>query len=250
MNSAHLVDAHCHIDLFEQPAEIIADAERQRVYTIAVTNAPFVFRHTAELVAGCRYVRAAAGLHPELVAIHGKQVEMLRPLLKETRYVGEIGLDYTTTDENLRRAQREILNRILNWSAEDENKILTLHSRRAATDVISAVGNSFPGKAILHWFSGSRKEIEKAANYGMYFSVNSAMILSEKGRWLVARMPIDRVLTESDGPFVKFEGKIAKPVNIDHAMNGLATLWKLSFEEARQKVFENFRSVLEVGVRG
>lgn len=247
MESAHLVDAHCHIDLFERPAEIVAEAERHKVYTIAVTNAPFVFRHTAELVAGCRYVRAAAGMHPELVATHGKQVEMLRPLIKETRYVGEIGLDYTTTDEKARCAQREVLSRILGWCAEDENKILTLHSRRAAADVISAIGDSFACRAILHWFTGSPKEVERAAACGFYFSVNSAMIQSEKGKSLIARMPIERVLTESDGPFVKFSGKVAKLANVGHATEVLSTLWKLSIEETRRTIFENFRSILATG---
>lgn len=244
-NNSFLVDTHCHIDLYKNPAEVVRETERSGVYTIAVTNAPFVFKHTAELVAGCRYVRAAAGLHPELVATHGNQIEMLRPLLKQTRYVGEIGLDYTTTDENLRRRQRDVFERILSWCADEEDKILTIHSRRAAADVISMVGNSFQGAAILHWFTGAAKEVEKAAAYGMYFSVNPAMVSSSKGRSLISAMPVDRVLTESDGPFVKVSGRECKPENISSVVNELARLWNLPARQVQDRIYENFRSLLK-----
>jgi TatD DNase family protein len=156
------VDTHCHIDLYENPAAVIAEAEAERVYTIAVTNAPSVFHHTTLLVAHTRYVRPAVGLHPQLVHSHGHEVKHIRPLLRETRYVGEIGLDYITEDGAQRRAQREVLSQILDWCAEYHDKVLTLHSRKAASDVIKAIGPKYPGRIILHWFTGTTKELEQA----------------------------------------------------------------------------------------
>lgn len=244
MNPPHLIDTHCHIDLFKDPAGIIAEVERQGIYTIAVTNAPFVYRHTAELVSGCRYVRAAAGLHPELVASHGNQLPMLQPLLKETRYVGEIGLDYSTLDLGVRQAQRQVFSKILEWCSEDHEKILTVHSRRAASDVISAV-NDLRCKVILHWFSGSNKELDKALNTGVYFSVNPAMATSIKGSSLISRIPRDRILTESDGPFVKISGQVADPTAIGAVIHKLGDLWKISIMETRRQIYDNFRALLK-----
>lgn len=245
MTNSFLIDTHCHIDLYKDPEAVVREAERNRVYTIAVTNAPFVFKHTAELVAGCRYVRVAAGLHPELVDKYGDQIENLRPLLKKTKYVGEIGLDYTTNDANLRNRQRKTLEHILGWCAEEKDKVLTLHSRRAATDVISMIGNSFQGKAIMHWFTGNTKEVERAADFGMYFSVNPAMVMSDRGKTLISAMPIDRVLTESDGPFVKIFGRECKPENLGFVAKELAKIWNLSQQQAQQKIYENFLSLLK-----
>lgn len=239
-----LVDAHCHIDLFDKPTDVVAEAEADGVYTIAVTNAPSVFRHTAGLVKDCRYVRPAVGLHPELVHTHGRQVEMMPPLLKETRYVGEIGLDYTTMDHAMRRAQRDVLGKILSWCAEYRNKVLTLHSRRAAADTVAAIGANYPGSVILHWFSGSVGELEMAVSYGMYFSINSAMAESKKGQALISRIPIERVLTETDGPFVKRGSQPAKPCHIGLVIEGLATLWRVSYDEARETVLTNFKQLL------
>jgi TatD DNase family protein len=240
-----LVDAHCHLDLYENPEQVIAEAESSQTFTIAVTNAPSVYSHTARLTAKCRYVRPALGLHPELVHSHGREVEQIPDLLKTTRYVGEIGLDYQTSDPSQRQAQREALTSILKWCADYGDKILTLHSRRAATDVISCLGEAFPGKAILHWFSGSARELDSAAKNGFYFSVNPSMMRSEKGRALVLRMPAGRVLTETDGPFVKVGGRVARPKDVLEVVEQLGIVWNLPTSTASERVLQNFRSLLQ-----
>jgi TatD DNase family protein len=242
--AGRLVDAHCHIDLFPSPAAVIASAEAAKVYTIAVTNAPSVFAHTERLTAGARFVRAAAGLHPELVGSHGREVAQLALLLKRTRYVGEIGLDYTTKVESERKNQRDVFTQILACSAECKNQVLTLHSRRASADVIAAVGSNFPGRPILHWFSGSVGEMERAVSFGFYFSVNPAMVRSKTGERLIGRMPPDRVVTETDGPFVQVGSMPATPENAFAAIEGLSRLWKLDVEECRQRVLTTWAQLL------
>jgi TatD DNase family protein len=244
MMDGPFVDSHCHVDLFTSPAEIVTEAETRKVYTIAVTNAPSVFRHTADLTKGCRYVRAAVGLHPELVHSHGHQVELLQALLGETRYVGEVGLDYSTSNQTIRRKQREVLERILAWCAEYGNKVITLHSRRAAADTIAALGKSYPGRLILHWFTGNIRDLELAASYDMYFSVNPAMVQSKKGQALISRIPLNRVLTETDGPFVRLHSRPAGPSDIEQVLRGLSTLWSVPPEEVRDIVLSNFRTLL------
>jgi len=67
-----LVDAHCHLDLFPDPAALARHVNERRIHTIAVTNAPSVFAHTEHLAAGSAYLHPAIGLHPELVATHGE----------------------------------------------------------------------------------------------------------------------------------------------------------------------------------
>ena len=54
---------------------------------------------------------------------------------------------------------------------------------------------------ILHWFSGTYKELDQAIADGYFFSVNGAMVRSAKGQALVMRMPRERILTETDGPY-------------------------------------------------
>jgi len=245
--NALLVDSHCHLDLYVSPDQIIVEAETQSIFTVAVTNAPSVFFHTAKLTAHCKYVRPAVGLHPELVHSHGHEIQQMRPLLKQTRLVGEIGLDYQTNDRTNRKAQRDVLSSVVAWCAEDGDKVMTLHSRRAAADVIAIVGDNFPGIAILHWFSGTAKELDKAIEAGFYFSVNSSMIASAKGKSLIQRMPRDKVLTETDGPFVKVASRPARPADVSGVVKQLASLWRLSEEPAAQQILQNLGLILQTG---
>lgn len=234
------VDAHCHIDLFPSPDAVVARAEAAGVYTIAVTNAPSVFAHTLELTRGSRFVRPALGLHPELVRTHGGQLDQMLQLLPQTRYVGEIGLDHATGDADDHRRQARVFGAILERCASAGDKVLTVHSRRAAAEVVAAFGTSFPGVVILHWFSGGLRDLQKAIDAGMYFSVNPAMFRSGHGRKLIAAMPRDRVLTETDGPFVRSGARPAEPGDTIPLQSDLGGLWDCSAGEAGAVVVSNF----------
>lgn len=234
------VDAHCHVDLFPDPRAIVRLADERRVHTIAVTNAPSVFEHTELLARGSHYAHAAAGLHPELVATHGHEASRLWPLIARTRFIGEVGLDYTTSDSHLRGQQRTIFAQILERCASAGDKVITVHSRRAASDTIAAIGPNFPGRVILHWFTGSANELARAISYGFYFSVNPAMLNSKNGRRLVEAMPRERVMTESDGPFVKSGPGTADPGSSNESIAHLARVWRLTPLEAAVIVRDNF----------
>jgi TatD DNase family protein len=65
------------------------------------------------------------------------------------------------------------------------------------------------GVAVLHWFTGTKAEARRAAALGCYFSINAEMMYSGRGRALVAELPMDRLLTETDGPFTLHPGRWA-----------------------------------------
>jgi TatD DNase family protein len=237
------VDAHCHVDLFPKPAVIVEIAESKRIHTIAVTNAPFVYPHTATMAQGRRYLKPALGLHPELVATHGSQVSQIVESIRNVKFVGEVGLDYTTSDPTLRANQRKVFNEILEECASQGGKVLTVHSRKAGSDVIAAIGQGFPGKVILHWFTGSARELERALASSFYFSVNAAMLRSKSGRALVDAMPPDRVLTESDGPFVQSNGAPDSPSRVQDVVVLLAARWQISPDDAAKRVMRTFAGI-------
>lgn len=238
-----LSDAHCHLDLFPDPRALARSIEARRIHTIAVTNAPSVFEHTRRLAEGYVFVHPALGLHPELVPTHGHELPRMTALISEVRFVGEIGLDYTTSDEGARARQRRVFGEILDKCTVTGDKVITVHSRRAAGDVIAAVGRGYSGKVILHWFSGTKGELERAVSYGLFFSVNPSMLATAKGRDLVSRMPQDRVLLESDGPFVRERGRMASPLSLAATVSGLATHWRVTPRRASEIVAANFERI-------
>jgi TatD DNase family protein len=238
------VDSHCHVDLYPDYLELIEETERAGVYTIGVTNTPSVFRRCLSLTQG-KFVRAALGLHPQLVAQRHSELALMLDMLTETRYIGEIGLDFGTSDASERTLQEKVFATILDRCAAFPEKVLTVHSRRAARKVVSVIGNSYPCSVILHWFSGSQRELEDAIAAGFYFSANSAMLTSEKGRKLLARIPRERLLTESDGPFVSVNGKPDRPKNMPNVVLGLAELLEINRDEMAEIIYENFRRILD-----
>jgi TatD DNase family protein len=225
--------------------EVIQAVEEKQVYTIAVTNAPSVFRQSSNLTKNSNYLRTAIGFHPELVAGRSQEVNSFLRMLSETRYVGEIGLDYVTKNEEDRSLQRGVLQQILARCGELQHKILTVHSRRAANDVIDMIGNNFPCTVILHWFSGSKKTLEKGLSFGFYFSINPAMFRSAKGLDIIRAIPLSRLLTESDGPFVNISGRAAAPMDMEDVIRELSAIKQVSYEQMADLVFSNFLYILK-----
>lgn len=223
---------------------MIAEIEAARVYTVAVTNTPSVFPMTEALVAGKRFIRPALGLHPELAHERAGELPLFESYLGRTNYIGEVGLDYVTHDESNRVAQRRVFERILDLCNRAGNKVLTIHSRRAVHDVVAALPHNFNGKLILHWYSGPLKMTKQVIDKGCYFSVNLAMIRADKAKKLLHEIPLDRLLTESDGPFVQFNRTALRPVHMDVVIKEIAAELSLPASDIRCKIHENFRRLL------
>jgi len=242
----NFLDTHFHLDLWPTPHELLQKIEEHKIYSIAVTNTPSVFSFTANLTRKSKYVRAALGLHPELVFERHAELPEFHKQLSFTRYIGEVGLDYSSNDKTNHRLQRAVFESIVVGCVESKNKVLTIHSRGAENDVIEIVGDKFPGKAILHWYSGGIKTLEKAIDYGFYFSINGAMINSKSGKSIVARIPSHRILTESDGPFIKNNlGNATSPLEISHTVKELATFLNCDILTMREIIYSNFKEVLQ-----
>ncbi len=241
------VDAHCHVDQYPDPRAEVGACESAQTYTIAVTNLPREFVRTERLCVGRSFVRAAAGLHPELVARFPGAVEELLPLLARTKYVGEIGLDYTQASPNDRESQRKVLARVVATCEQLGGRVLTVHTRRAAEDALELLCDATKSSIILHWFSGSMKVLARAVEAGCFFSVNPAMARSTSGRKILEAIPGDRILTESDGPFVKHGGRELHPFEVRDALGEIARIRGSTVEEFRSIVLQNFRRAVSLG---
>ena len=237
------VDTHCHVDLYSDYSTILREADERRVYTIAVTNTPSVFQKMHELASGTTYVRAAIGLHPELAVERERELPLFESLLRETRYVGEVGLDFRRGPASSRDVQRRVFERILRACSSAGGKLLTIHSRGAEKEVIDLLAASSPGVAILHWFSGSATDLEYGVTAGAYFSVNHAMYDSASGRRIIIKIPRERLLTESDGPFVSVDHRPARPGDIGVLLKRIAELRGETETSLQNAIFTNFREI-------
>ena len=242
------VDFHCHLDLYPDHEAAIARAEAARVYTLTVTTTPKAWPRNFELTRGTRFVRAALGLHPQLAAERANELPLWEHYLPETRYIGEVGLDAGPRFYKSWDIQKQVFARILRCCAEIGGKILTVHSVRSVPTVLDMVEQHLPndrGVVVLHWFTGSRGDARRAETLGCYFSVNAEMTRSERGRKLVAALPDNRILTESDGPFTKIGGRPAEPADSNATVSAIARIRDTSVERLTSIITSNLRSLLE-----
>ncbi|MBZ0301230.1 MAG: TatD family hydrolase, partial [Anaerolineae bacterium] len=166
----NLIDTHFHLDLMPQPDAIAGKMQQRGISAIAVTNTPSVFHYTHLLSQKYSAILPAVGLHPELAAERKQELPIMWDWLAKTRFVGEIGLDYVTNDDENRKSQRSVFQAILTACAKYGDKVLTIHSRRSSKDVVSMIGDNFPGRIILHWYSGSIRDLTSGLSYGFFFS--------------------------------------------------------------------------------
>lgn len=241
------VDFHCHLDLYADHEAVIARAEAGRIYTLTVTTTPKAWIRNHELTCGTQYIRAALGLHPQLVAERAAELPLWERHLGETRYVGEVGLDAGPRFFRSLEAQKHVFRTILEACAEAGGKILTVYSVRSVPAVLDMIERYLPrhrGAVVLHWFTGSKSEARRAAALGCYFSVNAEMTRSDRGRALVADLPMDRILTETDGPFTHVAGRPSEPTDVCMTTQAIADVRALPAPEVAQTIQVNLQALL------
>lgn len=241
-------DFHCHIDLHPNPPDLIRECEKRRIAVLAVTTTPKAWPQNLAWTKNSQFVHAAAGLHPELVGLRYTEINLLEEAIAETRLVGEIGLDGSPEHRNSYSKQKEVFKRSLVSAQTYGGRVISIHSRRAARDVIEAIEEyTDPSRVlcILHWFSGSLAELRRAAELGCYFSVNAAMLCHEGGLRLVQSIPKDRLLSETDSPFTKAGGSKTWPW---HTVNTCEQLTKVTGDTCatlQQQLTENANTVIQ-----
>lgn len=242
-----LVDFHCHLDLYPDLESAITECEQRGIYTLAVTTTPKAWSRNNQFASRTKHVRAALGLHPQLIAERYEEIGLWESLLPEAKYVGEIGLDAGPRFYKSFDLQVEIFGRILGACAAAGGKVLSVHSVRSAGKVIDMLSTHFPpdrGRAVLHWFTGSVSDARRAVSAGCYFSINRMMLDRPASRRVVASIPTERLLTETDGPFTVFSDRPSKPSDVGATVSELAEVLGRPASEVRDLVGHNLRQLL------
>lgn len=242
MMSSRLYDTHIHLDLFKNQDELIKEIEDNKIYTIAVTNLPILFTKLNNRLSS-KYIKPALGLHPELLFEYQHHIPQMWKLLDKTRYIGEVGLDFKK-GSHYKDLQIAFFSELIERCNISGNKILTIHSRGSANEVVSIVGDDFTGKAILHWYSGNKKTLKTAIDNGCYFSINYSMVKSNSGKELIKMIPLDRILLETDAPFVRFDNHPFSMMNINKIIEKLSFILQKNKDEVSKVLWNNFKNLI------
>lgn len=234
-------DTHTHLDLYDDFEAKLNYIENNKIYSIIMTNVPILYHRYKGKYPNLKYGRFALGLHPELAIQYGEQLKLFLDYAHDSRYIGEIGLDFSN---GVNRDQIQIFEKMVDLCEAKGNKIISIHSRKAVNSVIDVVGLS-KNKIILHWFTGSNKELDRAIEKGYYFSVNNDMLVTSKGQNLLLTVPINRLLIESDSPFTKHTRNNFTVDYFDDFYKLSAKTLDKSEEEIKLLLNNNFKKLLE-----
>lgn len=240
-----MIDLHCHLDLYPDALKLLPEVAERNIFTLAVTTSPRAWQTTSRVFAAYDNIMVGLGLHPEIAERKAKERELLVASIAQAKFIGEIGLDGSSRFRSSMLLQESILSDALTECERQGGRILSLHSRGATSRVLDLL-EKYPsaGKPILHWFSGSLRELSRAVELGCWFSVGPAMLEGAKGRKLLCGMPVERLLPETDGPFATRGAAPLMPWEAMDIAQNLQQLWSRSSDEVRVQMKQNLATLL------
>jgi TatD DNase family protein len=182
-------------------------------------------------------------MHPLAAHEHLNEIGLFRDLIATARFVGEVGLDFSSHGRSMADQQVASFDEVIRCAAAPF-RIVTLHSRGAENEVLRCLEYHHAGPAIFHWYGGPRSTLEKIFSAGHYISLNPAMIRTQRWQKWASALPPERVLTETDGPYAKIGRTPAQPSDVASVVDWLGTSWSRSPADTEQIVQANFDRLL------
>jgi len=239
-----IADMHCHVDLYPDFIGVAQEAATKGIWILAVTTTPNAWQGTRERLSAFQNIQVAIGLHPELAHARAQELPIMERFVPSSAFVGEVGLDGSPAYRQYAGIQQKVFKHILHVCQEAGGKVLSIHSRRAAAEVLSCLEERREcGIPILHWFTGSKAELDSAKRLDCWFSVGPQLLQTPAGIERVSLMPRERLLLETDGPFGKVNDQILRPTAVHQTISMLAQIWRVSQEDARLQVEDNQQAI-------
>ena len=261
-------DSHCHLNFpdfagqMPQLREAMAAARVDRALCICTTLEEFEGVHALAMEYDNFW--ASAGVHPDNEDIEEPTVERLLDLAARPKVVaiGETGLDYYQMEE--RKGGRSVAD--MEWqrdrfrvhirAAQATRKPLVIHTREASADTLAILkeeGEDGSGKGaggVFHCFTETAEVARAALDLGFYISFSGILTFkrAEDLRQVAAFVPMDRMLIETDSPYlapVPFRGKTNTPALVPYVAQQIADIRQLSIEDVANTTSRNFESLFK-----
>lgn len=223
-----IFDLHCHVDLFPNMQQVAKESVNMDIQIFSVTTTPKAYEKEIILLRDYETIKLALGLHPQLVKERYSELSLLMKYLPNAKYIGEVGLDFNRQFYESKDKQLHVFDTVIRECAYHKGKIISIHSVKSAKqvlDILEKYNCCHTCKCILHWYSGEIKQLKRAIEMGCFFSINLKMLESANGKKIIEQIPTERILVESDAPFI-------------HDVNNMMSLNKLMIDTVEKLVIQ------------
>lgn len=251
--NSSLMDSHCHLDMSGYQADL--DQVVQRAYSLGIKHIITIgidfdsSQSAIHLASKYSHVHATAGIHPHDVDnITLDDLEAISSLIEKHRDkvvgYGEIGLDYVKRYSS-EDTQKKLLTYQLAIAKEHKLPII-IHDREAHDDIFRILKENAPFDqgGVMHCFSGDVDFAKTLIDLGLHISIPGVVTFNKafEMQMVAAEIPLDKLLVETDGPFlapVPFRGKRNEPMYLLYTAAKIAELRNISLEEVAAATTEN-----------
>ena len=252
-----LVDSHCHLDFDDfagRHDEILAEMAREGVtHALCVSVTWEDFPAVLALAERHANLFASVGVHPDYpdaAPITGEQL-VTAAVHPKILAIGETGLDYFRLKGDLEWQRERFRTHIR--ASRAANKPLIIHTRAAADDTIRIMREEGAGVrgGVMHCFTETWEVAKAALDQGFYISFSGIVTFksAESLREVARKVPLDRILVETDSPYlapVPKRGKVNQPAWVKHVAAYIGELKGLSLESVAELTSENFSRLFRV----
>jgi TatD DNase family protein len=254
-----LIDSHCHLEMEDFDGDrdgVIARALEQGVdYIVTVATTIPDAQKALEIARKHEPVYVAMGIHPhEVKDIQAGDYDRLRSLAGEEKVVGfgEIGLDFYR-NHSPRQVQLDRFRELLRIGKELGLPII-IHDRDAHQETLKILEEEKNGswKGVFHCFSGDADMARRVVEMGFYISIPGTVTFkkSEIQQEVVRRIPLEKILLETDAPYLTPEphrGKRNEPAYVRHTAEKIAALKGLSIADVGRITSLNVKRLFGIG---
>jgi TatD DNase family protein len=257
-----IIDSHAHLEFeqFNEDRDAVLqrarDAGLTTILAIGGAGGPDQLDSAIPFAETHDWIYATAGIHPHEAKLATEaHFRHLEELTRHPRIIacGEIGLDYFY-DHSPREVQQEVFRRQLAIAREAELPIV-IHCRDAWPGCIEILESEWRASGlggIFHCFTGNLEDAQRGIEMGFLisFAANITYPKMQPLRDVARDLPLDRILTETDSPFLPpqpLRGKRNEPANVVEVARTLATVRNLNPEEVARVTAQNFRRFFHLG---
>ena len=242
-----IVDAHCHLDFenFKNDRdEVIRRAKASGVIAVINSGYDYYSNHRTLQIASS-YVFPTLGFSPNRIGKSSVEhvVEQIRENQELIVGVGEVGLDTVKNSIPLKK-QKEVFELFISL-AEELQKPLVIHARGAEEEAFRMVSGR-DVDVVFHCYSGNSRLMKTIEDAGYYVSLSTLVCFSEKHKELARRVDVERLLLETDSPFLSpFRGR-NEPAYVIEALKAVSVLQGMEAEELGLVIIRNTQKIFKL----